>query len=79
MCRAVFLYRPSSCRYHELRSPIGDLQLQIADFGDFRSLTRPYHGLRETFAGFEAIEDINAKLADIHGEISSHRRLSLSV
>lgn len=41
-------------------------------------LSRLYRSLRETFAGFPEIGDINTKLAGSHDDISS-RRLSLSI
>lgn len=46
--------------------------------GERVELSRSYRSLRETFTGFDAIGDINGKLAAGHDDISS-RRLSLSI
>jgi putative ATP-dependent endonuclease of the OLD family len=46
--------------------------------GERVELSRLYRSLRETFAGFSAIGDINAKLAGSHDDISN-RSLSLSI
>jgi predicted ATPase len=46
--------------------------------GERVELSRLYRSLRETFAGFEAIGEINAKLAGSHDGISGSR-LSLSI
>jgi energy-coupling factor transporter ATP-binding protein EcfA2 len=48
------------------------------DPGERVELSRSYRSLREAFAGLDAISDINAKLADGHGGISSSR-LSMSI
>jgi putative ATP-dependent endonuclease of the OLD family len=59
---------------HYMQQIIG----QHLEPGERVELSRLYRSLRETFAGFDEIGDINTKLADSHDEISS-RRLSLSI